>query len=384
MELRLNDEQKMIAESAAQVLQERSSGERVRQVLEQGGLDRALWQEACALGWTALAVPEQAGGMGLGLTELVLLQEQLGWHLACIPFFDAVVAPAPLWRHLAQHGGASGLVAVERLALSGQICVLGMAVDGSLAAPARLQRRAEGGWQLDGTWPQVASAAHADVLLLPAQLPEGDCALVALPVQATGLQLQPQATVDGTRSSAWVQAAQVQMAPEDVLLHGEALAQLWEPLRQHAAIGLAAEQVGVADRALQLAVAYTGERQQFGKPVGSFQAVKHRAAQMLVQVELARSAVYEAAFLADAPDAAIDLLLHAAQARMQATQAALFCTRECIQLHGGVGFTWEYDPHLYFRRAQAGSQRMGTVAQWLEQTAAQLLDRQPEAQEAVA
>ena len=137
---------------------------------------------------------------------------------------------------------------------------------------------------------------------------------------------------------------------------------------------LAAEQVGVAERALDLAVEYTKERQQFGKAVGSFQGVKHRAAQMLVKVETARSAVYSAAFIADTAGDATDLSYFAAQARTDATEAALFSTRESIQLHGGVGFTWEFDPHLFFRRAQSSSQRMGTVEQWRELIAARLLD----------
>ena len=134
------------------------------------------------------------------------------------------------------------------------------------------------------------------------------------------------------------------------------------------------EQVGVADRALNLAVDYTKERQQFGQAVASFQGVKHRAAQILVKVETARSAVYAAAFIADTAGDATDLTYFAAQARTDAAEAALFSTRESIQLHGGVGFTWEFDPHLFFRRAQAASQRLGTVEQWREQVAARLLD----------
>ena len=116
--------------------------------------------------------------------------------------------------------------------------------------------------------------------------------------------------------------------------------------------------------------------------MGSFQGVKHRAAQMLVKVETARSAVYAAAFIADTAGEATDLTYFAAQARTDATEAALFSTRESIQLHGGVGFTWEFDPHLFFRRAQASSQRLGTVEQWREQIAARLLDEQPVAEAA--
>ena len=130
------------------------------------------------------------------------------------------------------------------------------------------------------------------------------------------------------------------------------------------------EQVGVAEACLDMALAYVLERQQFGRPIASFQAIKHRCAQMLVEVESARSAVYGAACLADILDDAAGLLVSAAQARVTATEAAQFCARENLQLHGGVGFTWEYDPHFYLRRAQASSQRLGPVSEWLESVAA--------------
>ncbi|MEB5967281.1 MULTISPECIES: acyl-CoA dehydrogenase family protein [Comamonas] len=372
MDLSLNEEQKMIAESAAVFLQEKSSTARVRKVCEtEGGLDRSLWQEVLDMGWCSVALPEAAGGMGLGWRELVLLQEQMGYHLACIPFFDAVVAVTPLWQALSQT--ASGLGVVERLAVSGRICVLGMTVQGELPAAATV--RLEGDvLVLNGQWRQVGSGAHADVFLLPATLPCGSLGLLEVNAGAEGLSVQALATMDATRSSADISAVNVRLTGSAVLMHGDALEQLWAKTRHLAAIGLAAEQVGVAERALDLAVAYTKERQQFGKAVGSFQGVKHRAAQMLVKVETARSAVHAAAFMADTAVPAGDLGYFAAQSRTDATEAALFSTRECIQLHGGVGFTWEFDPHLFLRRAQASSQRLGTVEQWREQVAARLLD----------
>lgn len=379
MDLSLNEEQKMIADSAAIFLQEKSSSAQVRKVAETGGgMDHALWQEAVELGWCGVALPENAGGMGLGWRELSLLQEQMGYHLACVPFFDAVVALTPLWKHLSQ--SAQGLSVVERLAQSGQVCVLGMTVRGAPPTAATVQLQGDA-LLLNGQWSQVGSGAHADVFLLPATLPCGSLGLLEVSAQAAGLTVQALPTVDTTRSSAHVQAVNVRLDAAAVLVHGAALVGLWEQTRNLAAIGLAAEQVGVAERALDLAVQYTQERQQFGKPVGSFQGVKHRAAQMLVAVETARSAVYAAAFVADSAGESTDLALFAAQARTEATEAALFCTRESIQLHGGVGFTWEFDPHLYFRRAQSASQRLGTVEQWREQVARQLLD-EPEQEHA--
>lgn len=385
MDLSLNEEQKMIAESAAVFLQEKSSSAQVRKVSEtEGGLDRALWQEVVEMGWCSVALPEAAGGMGLGLRELVLLQEKMGYHLACVPFFDAVVAVTPLWQALSQT--EAGLPVVERLAASGQICVLGMTVRGELPAAATVKVEGATGDQLvlNGQWGQIGSGAHADVFLLPATLPCGSLGLLEVSAKAEGLSVQALKTMDATRSSANVTATNVKLTGAAVLIHGEALTKLWTQTRNVAAIGLAAEQVGVAERALDLAVEYTKERQQFGKAVGSFQGVKHRAAQMLVKVETARSAVYAAAFIADSAGESTDLTYFAAQARTDATEAALFSTRESIQLHGGVGFTWEFDPHLFFRRAQASSQRMGTVEQWREQIAARLLDQAQEDQMAEA
>nr|WP_236024121.1 acyl-CoA dehydrogenase family protein [Comamonas suwonensis] len=372
MDLSLNEEQKMIAESAAVFLQEKSTTAQVRKVSEtEGGLDRALWQEVVDMGWCSVALPEAAGGMGLGWRELVLLQEQMGYHLACVPFFDAVIAVTPLWKVLSQT--EQGLPVVERLAASGQICVLGMTVRGELSAAATVKVDGDT-LVLNGQWNQVGSGSHADVFLLPATLPCGSLGLLEVSAKAQGLSVQALTTVDATRSSAHVAAVDVSLTGAAVLVHGDALKKLWAQTRNLAAIGLAAEQVGVADRALNLAVDYTKERQQFGKAVGSFQGVKHRAAQILVKVETARSAVYAAAFIADTAGDTTDLTYFAAQARTDATEAALFSTRESIQLHGGVGFTWEFDPHLFFRRAQAASQRLGTVEQWREQVAARLLD----------
>ena len=385
MDLSLNEEQKMIAESAAVFLQEKSSSAQVRKVSEtEGGLDRALWQETVDMGWCSVALPEAAGGMGLGLRELVLLQEKMGYHLACVPFFDAVVAVTPLWQALSQT--EAGLPVMERLAASGQICVLGMTVRGELPAAATVKVEGATGDQLvlNGQWSQVGSGAHADVFLLPATLPCGSLGLLEVSAKAEGLSVQALKTMDATRSSANVTATNLKLTGAAVLIHGEALTKLWAQTRNVAAIGLAAEQVGVAERALDLAVEYTKERQQFGKAVGSFQGVKHRAAQMLVNVETARSAVYAAAFIADSAGESTDLTYFAAQARTDATEAALFSTRESIQLHGGVGFTWEFDPHLFFRRAQASSQRMGTVEQWREQIAARGLDEAAEDQMAEA
>lgn len=375
MDLSLSEEQQQIVDSAAAFLQEASAMPAVRAAsATASGFDSALWSGMAELGWCGVHLPEEAGGLGLGLVELALLQEQLGRHLACAPFFDSVALAATALRELP--GNALAQHWLAQLASGEQKAALALPAEaGSLvaAAPARAQRTGTG-WTLDGRWPQVGSAALADVLLLSAQDETGATVLLAVPAAAEGLQVQPLATLDATRRMAAVQCSAVQLPAEACLGQGAPIDAVLRRVRQLGAIALAAEQVGAAQQCLDLTLQYAAQRSQFDRPIAAFQAVKHRCAQMLVAVESARSAVYGAACMADAAPDAATLLLHAAQARVAATEAAQFCAREALQLHGGVGFTWEFDPHLYLRRAQASSQRLGAPPWWLEQVAAQLLD----------
>lgn len=374
MDLSLSDEQQQIADSAAIFLAEASAMPAVRAASQSaGGLDSDLWRGIAELGWCGVHLPETAGGLGLGLVELVLLQEQLGRRLACVPFFDSAALAATALRELPDSPVAQGWL--QKLAAGQAIGALALPAAAAEAASAQV---AGIGWMLEGDWPLIGSAAMADVLLLPAQTALGESLLFAVPADAPGLQVQPLATLDATRRMAAVQARAVELPASSCIGRGEPLEVLLARVQQLGAIALAAEQVGVAQQCLDLTLAYAAQRSQFDRSIASFQAVKHRCAQMLVALESARSAVYGAACLADtAPDAAT-LLFHAAQARVAATEAAQFCAREAIQLHGGVGFTWEFDPHLYFRRAQASSQRLGPPSWWLEQVAVQLLDRPEE------
>ncbi|MDB5732602.1 MAG: acyl-CoA dehydrogenase, partial [Variovorax sp.] len=371
MDLSLSEEQQLITDSAATFLAEASAMPAVRAASQSAeGLDRDLWRDMAELGWCGVHLPVTAGGLGLGLVELVLLQEQLGRRLACVPFFDSVALAATALRELPESPVAQDWL--QQLAAGQAIAALALPTgpaDGRASAQAT-----DAGWVLQGDWPRVGSAAMADVLLLPTQTAVGESLLFAVSANAPGLQVQPLAMLDATRCMAAVQVDAVVLPATACIGRGEQLDSLLTCLQQLGAIALAAEQVGVAQQCLDLTLAYAAQRSQFGRPIASFQAVKHRCAQMLVALESARSAVYGAACIADtAPDAQA-LLFHAAQAHVAATEAAQFCAREAIQLHGGVGFTWEFDPHLYFRRAQASSQRLGAPSWWLEQVARQLLD----------
>ena len=371
MDLSLSDEQQQIVDSAAIFLQEASTSAAVRAASETAdGIDTALWQGIAELGWCGVHLPEAANGLGLGVVELALLQEQLGRHLACVPFFDSVALAATALRQLP--GSALAQLWLESLASGEKKAALALTAE-PLTSAARAQRTATG-WTLDGTWSQVGSAAMADVLLLAAQDEAGQTVLLLVPADTPGLQVTALTTLDTTRRMAAVQCNAAALPAENCIAQGAALDAVLARTLQIGAIALAAEQVGAAQQCLDLTLAFAAQRVQFDRAIASFQAVKHRCAQMLVALESARSAVYGAACMADtAPDAAT-LLFYAAQARVAATEAAQFCAREALQLHGGVGFTWEYDPHLYLRRAQASSQRLGAPAWWLEQVAKQLLD----------
>ena len=380
--------QREIIAAAADFLDRRLPREVVRAVVDAGsGYDPALWREIAALGWCGLCVPESQGGMGLGLQELVGVAELLGGRLAPVPFLET----AGLAAAVLSASGISGGPWLQRLAEDAPVIALSF-------EEGTAWREAEG-WILDGQWQAVAAVAQAPaVLLLPARTAEG----LALFSVETGfdelspnggavpgpLNVTPRRSIDLTQSLGDVQATALRLPAEACLAVGPAVDAALARARQVGAVVLAAEQVGLAEAALTASVAYTGQRVQFGRPVAAFQAVKHRCAQMMVAVESARSTVQVAAQQLDAFKAGAagtdqfeggDATRAAAQARVLATEAALFCTREALQLHGGAGYTWDVDCHLMLRRAQAAAQRFGAVGQWLDEVACRLLeaDRPP-------
>lgn len=363
MDLRLTHEQQQIVESAETFLGKASTMAKVRlHTQSMAPMDDNLWSAMADLGWCGVHLPEALGGLELDWMSLCLLQEQMGRHLACVPFFDSVVLTASALKARATHPLAKHWL--EKIAQTA--CVAAMSLNGELAQATPNDK----GWQLTGTWRDVGSAPMAQLLLLPAQTPTGETVLFALTPQCEHLNVTPHTTLDRTRCMAQVHALGVDVSVDQCLAQGQDADALLAEAKYLGAIGLAAEQVGVAQRCLDMALAYVLERQQFGRTIASFQAIKHRCAQMLVEVESARSAVYGAACMVDTQPDLQTLMVNAAQARVTATQASQFCARENLQLHGGVGFTWEYDPHFFLRRAQASSQRLGAVAEWLEGVAA--------------
>ncbi|NTX28124.1 acyl-CoA/acyl-ACP dehydrogenase [Burkholderia pyrrocinia] len=413
MDLALTDEQAMIRDAAADVLAERSASADVRRALEQSaGRDDALWAAlAGELGWNALALPEVAGGLGLGAVEQTVLMEQLGRRVACVPYFSTACLAAtalagcdtPLatgWLAKIAEGACSATLALPFDWPFGEPSgarvgrpyggpgdnAFGASFGDSFDEPASARQlpfiaeETAAGFALSGVAAQVLDGARADLLLVPARIAnEGQSVglfAIDMTVGAAGAAVTPLDTLDATRPIARVTFDETRVS-RDALLAGRDAARVLERTAWFAALALAAEQLGGAQQCLDLTLDYTSQRVQFGRAIASFQAVKHRCAQMMVLIESARSAVLGAAHAWDAqagatPGAALRADIAAAKAA--ANDAYAFCAQEAIQLHGGVGFTWEYDPHLYFKRAQASGAQFGSTPQLLEWIASHAID----------
>ncbi len=313
MNFDFSDDQHEIKRTAHDLLASRSSFAAVRAAAESGRPDDDLWRELCDLGWPGIAVAEQDGGQGLGLVELSVLLEELGYAVAVTPMLGSVLAALAI-----EHGGDDAQRARW----------LGGLAEGNLRGA------------LGPASGVIPDAPGADVLVLVDG--EGGASVVA----AADARVEAVETIDPTRAYGRVETGAA------VPLGGDAAAGI-----DRAAIAVSAELVGVTQRALDLTLAYVKERRQFDTPVGAFQAVSHRCAQMLLGVEAARSATYFAAWAAD--DDPLRLAEAASLAKAAASEAGRDVTASAIQAHGGIGFTWEADVHWLFKRAQLDAALLG-------------------------
>jgi len=377
MDFAFTEEQEALRRTLRHFLAGCASPERVRAVMTtEAGYDPEVWQRlAGELGLAALLVPEAYGGAGLGLVELVAVMEEMGRALFCAPFLSTV-----------------GL-AVNAILLAGsaeqQRELLPSIAEGTRTATLALTE-ANGRWDaraiearairdggdylLSGTKTYVLDGHTADLILIAARAPETaeaeGVSLFAVPARTAGVERRALATMDMTRKQAEVRLDRVRV-PASSLLGGEGLG--WGALQatlDRAAVALSAEQVGGAERCLEMAVDYAKVRVQFGRPIGSFQAIKHTCADMLVRVESARSASYYAGWTAATE--ATDQAVAAAQAKAYCSDAYFFCAAENIQIHGGIGFTWEHEAHLYFKRARASQAMFGDPAYHRERVAREM------------
>jgi alkylation response protein AidB-like acyl-CoA dehydrogenase len=365
MNFDFSDDQKFLKSEARRFLEGRCPTSKVRAVLDDPAksYDADLWKEVAAQGWLGAAIPEANGGLGLGHLELCVIAEELGRALAPIPFASTVYFLAEA---LAMAGSdAQKTKWLPKIAAGETIgCFASVERPGALTE-AQVQARVEGG-KLTGTKLPVTDGDIAGVAVVLAR-ENGPLSLFLVELGGEGVARETLETLDPTRGAAKLTFSG---APAERLGEaGEGLP-LAETLLERAAVLLAFEQVGGADRALEMAKGYALERYAFGRPIGSYQAIKHKLADMYVKNELARSNAYYGAWALET--GASELPLAAASARVSACDAYWYAAKENLQTHGGIGFTWEMDCHLFYRRAQQLGLVAGGAKAWKERLVTQL------------
>lgn len=356
MEFALTDDQHLIQDSARTLLAETAGLDRLHQVIKSSaGWDEILWRAlACDLGFTGLMVPEAYGGSGLGAVEMALVLEETGSALAAVPFFETAVLGA---QTILLAGSETQRATLLPVLAAGDTKVA-FAFTPSAGRELRLLNGT-----LTGAADFVTFAHVADLVVIATE----DKSLIALPVATRGISIQRQANLDLTRPFARVTFATVTVPDAAVLGTPGSAGPAIDRLLAAAAGLLAAEQTGGAAFCLSSTVAYAKQRVQFGRLIGSFQAVKHALADMMVMVEAARSAALYAAAAID--EGGRELIEAASVARAWCSDAYQHCAAEAIQLHGGIGFTWEHHAHLYFKRARSSSTWFGDAAMHREKLA---------------
>jgi alkylation response protein AidB-like acyl-CoA dehydrogenase len=372
MHFAFTNEQAELKRGARRFLASHCGSAQVRAAMgSAGGHDVAAWKSACELGWSALVIPETHGGAGLGWVELVAVAEETGRSLACLPFLSTVCLGANAV--LTAGDEAQQREHLPRIASGESRAALAFAEEASVdpVAITTVARDDAAGYVLSGTKRYVVDGATADLLIVTARSPatSGDdgVALFLVDARAPGVVREPVSTLDPTRRLATVELRDVHVGRGSRMGDARVLRRILD----RAAVALAAEALGGAERCLEMATDYAKTRIQFDRPIGSFQAIKHRLADMLVSVETARSAAYWAACVVASDDLRneTELATAAALAKSYCTEAFFRCAAECVQIHGGIGFTWEHDAHLYLKRARASLSLLGSPARDRERIA---------------
>jgi alkylation response protein AidB-like acyl-CoA dehydrogenase len=348
MNFDFTDDQRAIKRTAREFLESRYKLELVRELAaDERGFTDAQWSQISELGWPGVMIGEDHGGLGLGAVELIVIQEELGYSLAPTPLLSGVAAGLLLQAAGSDEQQAAWL---PRLASGEARGAVAMWDDGAGWDPSSSELELREG-TLSGTKIAVADAASADVFVV-----SGNRAHFLVPADASGLEVTPEESLDPTRK---LYRVSFDLTPAEQLPDGtmESMMHAYSVV----VAALAAENVGAAQRAMEMAVEYAKDRKQFDRPIGSYQAVAHRCAQMLLEVEGARSLTYGAAWALDHdPETAARA---ASMAKAYASDAGFRVTASAIQVHGGIGFTWEHDLHWFLKRAKANAHAYGD-ARW--------------------
>ncbi|MBS1847017.1 MAG: acyl-CoA/acyl-ACP dehydrogenase [Actinobacteria bacterium] len=356
MNFAFNDEQEELRRIVRQFLDDKSSEAAVREQMDtEKGFDDAVWtQMAEQLGLQGLVIPEAYGGSGFSFVELIVVLEEMGRSLLCAPYFSSVVLAAQTLIHsgdeAAKQAHLPGIASGETRATLALTEPNGKWDESGVTVTATDKG---GVWTINGTKSYVLDGHTADLLIVAARTDAG-VSLFSVPADAAGVTRTALATMDQTRKQAKIDFAET---PATLIgTDGEGWSVI-ERVLDLAAVALAAEQVGGAQRTLDMSVDYAKERIQFGRPIGSFQAIKHKCADMLLEVESAKSAAYYAGWCAS--ELNDELPSVASLAKAYCSEAYFHCAAENIQIHGGIGFTWEHPAHLYFKRAKSSELLFG-------------------------
>jgi alkylation response protein AidB-like acyl-CoA dehydrogenase len=358
-------DQRSLREQARKFLGEHASSARVRRILEGAApYDAELWRGMAEMGWMGTAIPETHGGAGFGYLELCVLAEELGRSLAPTPFSSTIYLAAEALLLAGSPGQQKRWL--PRIAQGEAIGCFALAEGPQVATPANITTRADGG-RVSGTKIPVADGDVADFAVVVASEATGRAGLFLVDLKDGDLTCAPVTTVDPTRSHARIVFDGATAEPLGAAGAGWPLV---ERILDRAAVLVAFEQLGGAQAALDMAKEYALGRFAFGRQIASFQAIKHKLADMYVAVELARSNAYYGAWALskDAPE----LPVAAATARVAATEAYYQAAKENIQIHGGMGFTWEFDCHLHYRRAKLTGLMLGSARRWKDLLVARL------------
>jgi alkylation response protein AidB-like acyl-CoA dehydrogenase len=364
MSLAFTEEQELLRQTARKFLASKAGSEVVRRLMATDeGFDPGLWAETAQMGWQAMAIPEEFGGAGYGFVELSVLMEEMGRAVFPAPFLSTAVLSGQ-----AILLGGSDAQKKELLPgiASGETRVAFAHLEGRDHGPAGVQAtatRRDGGWTLDGTKSYVLDGHTADHLVVVARAGAGadEVGMFVVPGDADGLTRERLETMDQTRTQARIALDGVTVG-EEALLGGDAA--VWPTVDRvltRGVVALAAEQVGGAQAVLEMATDYAKTRYQFGRAIGSYQAIKHTLADLLVEVEAAKSAAYHAARVVAAGDED-ELAIAAPLAKSYCSEVYEHAAGDNIQVHGGIAFTWEHDAHLWFKRAKTSTLLFGDPA----------------------
>lgn len=357
MNLDFSDEQKQLRDQVRRFLSEKCPPEAVRAILEGGErYDKSLYAGLAEMGLLGAAIPEEYGGVGLGHLELCVVAEELGRVLAPVPVSSSIYLAAEFLLLAGSETQKSEWL--PKLASGEAIGTFALVEGQGRVRPDKISATVKGG-KLSGTKMPVADGGDADFAIVAARDEADGISLYLASLTGDGVTREALETIDPTSGQARITFESVSVESLGVAGDGWHIA---TQVMDRAAVLMAFEQLGGADRALEMARDYALERMAFGRPIGSFQAIKHMLADMYVSATLARSNCYYGAWALGSSPA--ELPVAAATARVSATTAFQHCSKNNIQVHGGMGFTWAFDCHLFYRRSNGLALALGSLSTW--------------------